>query len=138
MIDGQKRERWTPEDLQFLKDNWGKIPIIAIADHLHRTPRSVEVKGYNLQLGSASVATTEPQPQPNPVKRKPRQTRQRPALVQKPVPVPREKVPTVISDPELIAMRGMLVLLEKLDHNAQRRAMEWVYARLEMSRERIG
>lgn len=145
MIDGQKRERWTPEDLQFLQDKWGKIPIVAIADHLHRARTAVETKAHALGLGSGRVnrdaaasavqshAQDElPAKQPHPWRADGRPPR-RASVPADPsgAQAPRGLRPE--SDLELSVMREILILLERLDVNARLRALEWVYARLNMA-----
>jgi len=43
---------WTSKDLQFLKDNYGKLKAKEIADYLGRTKKAVQSKAYVLGVKS--------------------------------------------------------------------------------------
>jgi hypothetical protein len=46
------RKKWTKEEDEFLKENWGRIKIESIVKELNRSKRAVEERAYNiLKLG---------------------------------------------------------------------------------------
>lgn len=46
---GTTRAPWSDEDIEYLTEHWGSIPVPRIASHLHRTPAAI--KSYANRLG---------------------------------------------------------------------------------------
>ncbi|MFD1778595.1 DNA-binding protein [Fredinandcohnia salidurans] len=52
-----KKRTWTYEEIEFLKDNVGRMKISTIANHLHRTETAVELKIKRLGLSNTKSFT---------------------------------------------------------------------------------
>ena len=52
-----KENKWTEADHAYLVENWGRIPLNSIAQHLHRTTMSVRLRAMrkNLPMGGGMV-----------------------------------------------------------------------------------
>ena len=52
-----KENKWTEADHAYLVENWGRIPLSSIAQHLHRTTMSVRLRAMrkNLPMGGGMV-----------------------------------------------------------------------------------
>ena len=50
---------WTKDDIKYLIDNYGRIPISEIAKHLNRTEGAIMTKSYKLNITNPNVWTDE-------------------------------------------------------------------------------
>ena len=48
--------RWTKEETEYLKDNWGEIDIETLSETLDKTVSSIKTKVIRLKLGPANAA----------------------------------------------------------------------------------
>ena len=49
-------KKWSKKEIEYLDENWGKIPLASLSTHLKRTKKAVALKSKKLKLGASTRA----------------------------------------------------------------------------------